>query len=170
MPVNLVALRTELTTDPVALGYAPFVTNRQDAQLTAILNWVRDGITVCPVNAVLGATITIRRSDIAVKDVYAAIDVSDYTALPATPTATQLSLERRYLSWLSGLAAMDTIRLLNDDGTDGPVIANFKAMFAAGTGTLNRLQALATRFGSRAEALFGPGTTVSDFDIGRALN
>lgn len=170
MTINYGALKTELNTDPAGLGYAPFLAKGDDVDLANLLNFVRDGTTACPVNNVIGAAITVRRADIDVASVYAAIAVSDYTSLPTNPNSTQLSTERRLLAWLTGLAAMATIRLLNDDGTDTPVIANFKAMFAAGTATLTRLNTLSTRNGSRAEQLFGEGTTLSPLDVGTAVN
>lgn len=157
---QLAQMRTELTTDPN--GYDYNAAGRNDSDMAAKINAVRDGTN--------GAAIPVRRADVAVADVYAAVSVADYTALPGTPTAAQLSAERRYLAWFSGLAAMGRIRLLNDDGSDTPVVANFKAMFAAGTGTLTRLAALASRSGSRAEQLFGSGVVVTIDDVGRALN
>jgi hypothetical protein len=54
MPITLPALKTELTTDPKVLGYAPLVTLGDDVSLAAIINFVRDGITSCPVNGVIG--------------------------------------------------------------------------------------------------------------------
>jgi hypothetical protein len=43
-------------------------------------------------------------------------------------------------------------------------------MFPAGSGTRNRLTALATRSGSRAEQLFGRRVSVSHGDVATALN
>ena len=156
---QLAALKSEIQTDPLTYGYPAVIA--QHNTLADLINKVRDGSDG-------EAAITIRRTDISVADVYAAIEVADYAALPGSPTAAQLSTERRYLGWLSGLAAFDTVRLLNDDGTDAPPMVNFKAMFPV-SGTRTRLTALASRFGSRAEQLFGIGTVVADTDIALAL-
>ena len=155
---QLQTLKTELTTDPRGYGYAALITAK---------NWngLRDAVNLprpAPVPA-------IRRTDIEVADIYAAIAVADYTALPGNPTAAQLSTERRFLAWLSGLSALKTVRLLNDDGTDTQVVVNFRAMFAAGTGTINRLVALANRLGTRSEELFGRDVFVTDGEVETAL-
>jgi hypothetical protein len=155
MPFDPTALRTEIATDPRGYGYAAKVAAADDRGLAGLLNLAR-------------AAIPIKRADITPAEVFGAINVADYTALPANPSAAQLSSERRYLAWLSGLAAVPAVRLQNDDGTDGPVIANLKAMFAAGTGTLTRLQALQTRSGSRAEELFGATVAVTPEQCGAA--
>ena len=156
MPINHQALQTELQTDPTALGYAASVASGNDEATAAILNQIRAGIT-------------IRRADIEPREIAAAIAVADYTALGGNPTAAQLSTERRFLSWLTAIMAVPSLRLLNDDGSNTPVIDNFQAMFAAGTGTRTRLIALASRQGTRAEQLFGVGTVVSAADVAKAL-
>lgn len=154
MAIDYAALKSELQTDPNAYGYA--ATNGNDVAKADLLNLAR-------------AAITIRRSDVPAKDLWEAIDVGDYTALQANPTATQLSLERRYLAWMTGLPTFGTVRILNDDGSNGPVAANLLAMFPAGSTTRARIVALASRNGSRAEQLFGQGVVVTAQDVGKAL-
>lgn len=150
------ALAAEIDADPNAYGYAAHVAANRPGDVAALLNEVR-------------ATITVRRADIASAEIVQAIDVADYTALGANPTAAALSTERRYLGWLALLAAAPTVRLLNDDGSNTPVVANLLAMFPNGSGTRTRLTAIASRFGSRAEQLFGTGSVVSATDVGEAL-
>jgi hypothetical protein len=163
--IDPAALRNEITTDPTGLGLRALVAAAEggsavgptrDADVAAALNLLRAGIQV-------------KRSDVTPAEIFGAVDVGDYAALPASPSVAQLSSERRYLAWLSGLAAVPAIRLLNDDGTDGPAIVNLKAMFGAGTGTRTRLSALATRNGSRAEQIWGAPATVSVSDVSLAL-
>jgi hypothetical protein len=156
MAIDYTVLKTELNTDPNAYGYAAPRNAGNDVTLAELVNLVR-------------ATIQIRRSDITPQEVAAAIDVVDYTALPGSPTAAQLSTERRFLAWLTAVFALPTMRLLNDDGSNGPIISNFQAMFGAATGTRTRLIALASRNGSRGEQLFGAGTIITSFDVARAL-
>lgn len=158
---QLQSLATELNTDPNAYGYAAKIAVGDDEGVAAIINTVRDGSN--------GASIPIRRSNIASKEIVEAIRVTDYTALPANPNATQLSNERRFLSWMESLVNASEVRLLNDDGTDTPVISNFQDMFPAGSGTRTRLFTLATRNGSRAEQLFGANFVVTASDVAKAL-
>jgi hypothetical protein len=165
MAIDYAALKAECLTDPTGLGLPALVATADGgtstggtraADVAAALNLVR-------------ASIQVKRSDIAPSEICNAINVADYTALPGTPTAAQLSTERRYLAWLTGLMSVPTVRLQNDDGTDAPAVTNLKAMFAGGTGTLTRLQALQTRTGSRVEQLFGAGAVVSWQDVAHAL-
>lgn len=153
MPVTNAALKAEIQTDPQTYGYMAAWNASEPENVAALLNKVRDGTDG-------EVAITIRRADIAAQELWGAIDMADYPSLSGTPTAAQLSSERKYLAWLTGLAAQPLVRLLNDDGTDGPVIANLKALFPV-SATRTRLVALANRFGSRAEQLFGTGTRVS---------
>jgi hypothetical protein len=161
MAINYTALKTELETDPIGYGYAPFYAAGDNGALADMLNLVRDGTNG-------GPAISIRKSDVASKDIWEAIAIDDFPALPANPNNTQLSTERRSLSWLEGLANIQTIRLLNNDGSNTPVIANLQGIFPAGTGTRNRLIALASRNGSRAEQLFGANVRLTNEDIAKA--
>lgn len=162
---QLQALKTELLTDPVGYGYAadgPTTPTPNVQGLADKLNLVRDGANG-------GPAITVRKDAIASKDIYEAIDIGDYTALPGNPNASQLSTERRFLAWLTGLAAIPTVRLLNDDGSNTPVITNLQTAFPAGSGTRTRLVALASRNGSRAEQLFGRNAVVTYHEVASAL-
>jgi hypothetical protein len=161
MAVNLAALKTEIQTDPLTYGYAPLVAANRPGAVAELLSRIRDGTDG-------EAAITVRRADISSQEIVQAIDVADYTALPGSPTAAQLSAERRYLAWLTLIAAAPTVRLLADDGSNTPVVANLLAMFPA-SGTRTRLLALASRFGSRSEQLFGTGTLVTSTDVIEAL-
>lgn len=157
--INIQTLRTELLTDPFNL-YGTDVANRNDSLVAAAINLARPSIQ-------------IRRADINSSDVINAIAVADYAALPANPNTTALSTERRFLSWLECIANTEKIRLLQDDGTDAPAIANFRAMFSPGgvnTPTFNRLIALAMRNGSRAEQLFGTDVIVDTQHVTDALS
>lgn len=173
------ALKTELNGDPNTYGYATFRTSGNDAALRLMLNHVRDGSSVPQMLmgepgvltnlGVAGAAITVRRPDISTQAVWEAINMADMATLSGSPSAANLSNERKQLAWLSGLPAIGTLRLENDDGSSTQVQTNLQAIFPAGSGTRTRLVALATRQGSRAEQLFGTGTVLTDEDIGIAL-
>jgi hypothetical protein len=152
MAINYPALKTELL-------LAAYNTPRNAGDhlgCAALLNAVSGGIT-------------IRRSDLSPADIYSQIDTADMIALPGSPTAAQLSDERRKIGWLTGIASVSGVRLQNDNGTDTPITTMAKAIFTNGSGTLTRLNALATRNGSRAEQLFGAGTVVGASDVAIAL-
>lgn len=51
---QIATLKTELTNDPEALGYSPFVTIHDLDSLISLLTFTRDGATPCPVNGVIG--------------------------------------------------------------------------------------------------------------------
>ena len=171
MAIDYPTLKNELLTDPQGYGYAPLRTANPPLYqgLADVLNFARDGATACPVNAVVGSAIQVKRSDIASSEIWEALDMADLPALPTNPNNTQLSTERRQLSWLEGLANIPRVRLLLDDGTDTRIRTNLLAIFPAGSGTRTRLATLAQRTGSRTEALFGTGTHVTDTDCARAL-
>lgn len=153
-PAQLIVLKTELTTDPGALGYATPLAQGSDGKLADVLN--------------LRRSITLRRVDVSATEIMQAIDYSDLNspAAPATPTASELRLERLAICFLTSLSAMGAVRLQNDDNTFTPIGANLNAIVKTGTGTRTRIVALATRTQcSRAEQLFGIGFIVSADDV-----
>ena len=152
MAIDYAALKTELLTS----AYDVPRNAGNDTGCAALINAVSGGIT-------------IRRADLTAPEIWAQIDTADMIALPGNPTAAQLSDERRKLAWLTGIAAVSGVRLQNDNGTDTPVTTMAKSIFTNGSATLTRLNALATRNGSRAEQLFGAGTQVSAADVAKAL-
>jgi len=155
MAYTLVQLKAELVNDPTALGYNSV--GRNDTDMAAKINLLR-------------VSIQIRRTDVSPSEIWQAINIADMIAIAAAPSATQLSTERRQLAWLSGIASLATLRLLNDDGTDTPVITMAKSIFTAASPTLVRLNTLSNRNGSRAEQLYGRDTFIPILDISAALN
>jgi len=70
----------------------------------------------------------------------------------------------------AALVGQRTIRLQTDAGADTNVVANLRRLVTSNTnGSLTRLNAAATRFGSRAKQLFGAGVFVDSSDVARAL-
>src|SRR3990167_6874508 len=148
---QLQTLHDELVADLRAYGYAAHLPpNPANWNGPAdLLNLVRDGTNG-------GPAITMGRDDVPRGEIIAAIDVADFPALSGNPNSTALSVERRQLAYLTMLSGLDeSIRLLDDAGTNLPIIGNLTAIFPAGTGTRARLVATASRFGSRAEELLG---------------
>jgi hypothetical protein len=132
MALTLAALKTELQTDPTALGYAPFVATETTWQLAALLNQPRPAIRTF-------------RSDVPTWEVVACTGKAEYDAL----TAGNKQLYQI-------LVSAGTL-----DGSDSRIRAMFASIFAAGA-TRTALAAMAERDGSRAEQLFGVAVTSED--------
>ena len=162
MALTEAALQAELENDPNSYGYAALIDTSDHVGLAAMLNLVRDGTNG-------GPAIVIRKADVPGNEIFQQILLSDLVALPGSPTAAQLSSERRAMAWLTALPVVTAVRLLNDDDTDAPIVANLRSMLTAGSESLTRLAALATRHGSRAEQLGGVNTRVTHRDITRAV-
>ena len=71
MALTLAALKTELTTDPNAYGYAPHVASGSTGALAALLNEPR-------------ATISVPRGLVGTWEIIAATDAAEYNGLSAT--------------------------------------------------------------------------------------
>ncbi|HXI14817.1 MAG TPA: hypothetical protein VNM48_00500 [Chloroflexota bacterium] len=159
MPLTYPALRAELNTDPRAYGYAPYVPGTQAQALADLLNFDRNGMTPCPVNNIIGPSVSIRRIDIAPQEVLEAIDNRDFITNANTLV----------VGWFESMTQALTIRMINDDGTDTRVLGNLKRMVNNTNGTQTRITTIANRAGSRAEELFGREAEVSPADIYEAL-
>ena len=147
--IDLQALKLELETDPSAFGYGPFVTAGNHPELARMVNQSR-------------VTITVRRPDVSVSEVLDVLDVGDFVLAPNTVA----------LAWFQGIAREGhALRLHNPDGTDARAMKNLHALLEVldTSGTRARLQQIASRRGSRAEQLFGPGEVVTAEQVERAL-
>lgn len=140
MPIDYTQLRTEIQTDPTALGYAAHVTSGSDTAIADILNAVRTGIN-------------IGRDIIPSYEIWEAIVPSEWNALLAT--------QQTMIGYILGMGQV------NVKGTN--TRAAFANAFGAGTTTRGNLVALQDRKGSRAEQLFGAGTVVTHDDVAKAL-
>lgn len=165
MPVNFNQLKTELLNDPASLGYAAFVDIRNDTALSQILNFVRNGVAQCPVNNVAGAAITINRPDCDPSEILEAIDIRDFAASPAGVTNNQFAS-----AWFESITQFARVRLANPNGSMSRVRQNIDRMVGNANNSQTRLDAVAVRFGHRAEQLFGVGTSVTPNDVSTALN
>jgi hypothetical protein len=149
-------LKTELDTDPQNYGYAEQRVLGADQTMADMLNHVRDGVTAPPAGNIGPAISGVKRADISPEEVFHAIALAD---LVTNPGASQLE-------WFGALFHNRRLRMINEDGTDTPVRANVLALLKSGaSATKTRLQAIETRFGSRAEQLFGTDVIVTNQDI-----
>ncbi len=165
MPVTITALRNELLNDPNNYGYAPFVAIRNDAALAEMVNFKpRDGVTAAPLGNV-GPAQQIKRGNVPPSEILEAIDVRDLLAAPTGVDSIPLTQ-----SWFESITQFSMIRLTNNDGTKTTVRKNIDRITGNVQGSQTRLDAVAVRFGSRCEFLFGENTTVTVVQIGDALN
>jgi hypothetical protein len=138
--INFTTLNTELLTDPAGLGYAAEIAAGSDGNLATLLNAPK-------------ADVSVFRGVIDGREVVSATTPAEFLSL----TSAQQTL---YLAITGASGGVDTSNAL--------VRSAFAAMFAAGA-TRTALLAIASREGSRAEELFGTGTTISHLDVARAL-
>jgi len=146
MAINYVALKSELNTDPNAYGYAPLITIGNDQGLADMLNLAR-------------AAIMMPRPDVSPLEILEAIKVTDFINSPNV----------LYASWFESITQYPSVRILKENGSDTRAMTNFMTILVNGSQSEVRLRALASRSGSRAEQLFGVGTTVAHMDIAQAL-
>jgi len=140
MPVNYAQLKTELQTDPTAIGYAPMLSAGDHAGVAAALNLVRQ-------------TITIRRDILPAHELFECVVTAEYNSLTASEK-----------SRLDTILGMGTVNVKGDNTR-----SQLSAMFVAGTATRTNMLAIMDRKGSRAEQLFGLSTKVAPSDIALAL-
>lgn len=138
--MNYAALKTEVETDPAALGFAPLVAAENWQGCAALLNAPKAGfklpIGVQPSYRVVGA---VKRSE--------------WDALTAA--------DKNYLTFL--------IQAGDVDLSASEIRTALGAIFPAGSVSRANLLALVDRSGSRAEELFGAGTIIGYEDVIRAI-
>lgn len=133
MALNYQQLKTELQTDPLALGYAPLLAAGNQAGIADLLNGVRAGIG-------------IDRLTVPAWEVFDAIVPAEWAALSAQ--------EKQRIQLI---LSMGTVSVKGANTRSA-----FLAVFAAGTATRANLAALKTRPGSRAEQLFSQSISPAD--------
>lgn len=151
MAINYSALKNEILNDPNSYGYAPLVAVGNDTDLAVLLNLVRAGIS-------------IKRPNVSSSEILEAIDIRDFLTSPAGVNNNTFAA-----SWFESITQFTSIRLTNEDNTKTVVRKNIDRMVADTQGSQTRLDAVAVRSGSRAEQLFGFGTSVSANDVAIAL-
>ena len=137
------ALKAELQNDPQTLGYAALVAANDDVALAHLLNDKTKGGSV-------------NRVTVTAAELQSCVVAAEYASL----TADQKSLWQCIL-----LAAADGgVRMSNAN-----IRAQALAVWAGGTTTRTNLGAMQDRAGSRAEALWGEGASVSHSSVSDAL-
>jgi hypothetical protein len=156
MAIIYAQLKTEIQTDPQTYGYAAFITAGEPENVAAALNKVRNGTDG-------ELAISVNRATIAPMELMEAIDIRDLN-VGGQLNATLCG------SWLeSALQSVAPLRLRDATGVKTRVRQNIDRILADTQGSQTRFDAVAVRFGSRAEQLFGEGTVITSADIATAL-
>ena len=137
---NLLTLKSEINTDPEALGYSAVDTKGK----ALILNDASLGENLDP--ATISAT-----------DLQAAVVATEYGSLSAIQRELWMALLQSTTA--GGVQATNT-----------NIRSQITTIWGAGTTTRSNLAALQTRNASRAEILFGEGVSITPQAVGRALN
>jgi hypothetical protein len=143
MPLPLLDLKNELLTDPLVLGYSPFIAPigaRDNVRLASILNLKR-------------ATIQLVREPVLTTTLFSVINPTEFAAL------TSLQLQQ-----LQVILTMPTIDL-----NDVSVRQILQVIFTGKLVTLGNFAQLRNRASSRYEALTTPGEFVYLEYISKAL-
>lgn len=138
VPPTIQQIKAELDSDPLGLGYATLEAAQNWNGLVDALNLVRP-------------TITINRRHLLAVELIEAIDAAAINGLNVG--------NRDAIVFLMQAAANVDIDPFN------AVTRTYFALFDNVAATKNRLALLLTRPGSRAEALWGDGTTVNDSQV-----
>lgn len=136
---QLIALASEINTDPKTIGYA----GKNNIQVAALLNTPGIGTTPGKVNN-------------GVMPVQKLLNAIDGVELDALTTGKKMTLQIYFSS-----GSIDTG---NQNVRDG-----LAAVFAPGTASRTNLQAIVDRSATRAEVLFGQGFVIDQRDVSAAL-
>ena len=142
-PADLLALKTEIATDPISMGYD------SDATQIGVLDRLND-----PALNIGGETISKNVEDILFADVAEAINQAEYTAL------NEYNKE-----WIKML-----ITRTNGSASLLDYKSKLLSIFGAGSATRINLVALLPKLATRAEILFGVNTVISRNDWITARN
>jgi hypothetical protein len=168
MSIDYTQLATEINTDPLNLGYAPFVANGSDTDIANLLNqdpstfvppqtWVTTVPFIPMVNILIWGGATGVRANVT-----AAANASG--TFSAAPLQIQ-AICQTVLDLLQGAATGLDISNSNN-------IAMITALVSAGVMTSDQqtsLLALADQSATRAQVLFGANIMVAPSDVGQAL-
>lgn len=141
MGFTLVDLKSEIDNDPKQLGLVPARDRGDDATIAQLLN------------STYGAVGTVWRTDLSAREILACLVEAEVSTLNATQWTRVLTL-----------LMPGTI-----DASQQRIRDQFAGIFATKTATIANLLAVAKRVTpSRAEELWGAGTTISDRDVAAA--
>lgn len=146
--MDYTALHTELTTDPLAMGYAAHLT----------LPVTDDAIVANMLNALTGVGAGMVIIPTYTKESFA---TGILPAVQALPTATT-ALQAKWNPMLNVALAMGTVLY----SAASPLLAG---LITDGLMTQAQVDAFTKRTGSRAEVLFGAGTIIDWRDVAKSM-
>lgn len=154
-PAQLAELNTELTTDPAALGYAPYL-NISDNECAALLNALTGpgAVTISLPSQTKGA---ILKGCVPGTDQLA-------TGVNLSGVAISAATTNKWLHRFNAIRSGDPVLALDTEmmGLLGQLVTD-------GLMTQAQIDAITKRVGSRAEYLWGAGTVVQPSDVMRAM-
>jgi hypothetical protein len=160
-PLTIAALLSELRTDPANLGYSQYMASGVDGtpEYLLLTNMLNDPGRNSPQG---GPAFPVPLGAIDTGSAVAFLDGGEFHALDQG--------DQNYLILLSASGTL----LLKDPtdpsgATDTPAFTHLKAIFPAGSASRAAMDRLTMRAGTRAEALFGPHTSVSVAQVTQAL-
>lgn len=148
-PAQLTELHAELTTDPIALGYAPYVAAGNDNQCAAIINALTGPGT---------ASIALPSMT---HDEFALLIAPVVMALGGSTAALQAK-------WTPMLNLISGVSVVVLNSTVMGMLSALSADFPAQLPT-SSITAATTRIGSRAEVRWGAGTMPQPIDVQHAM-
>lgn len=153
MPIDFAALKTEIQTDPQALGYSPLVSSGNDVGIAALLN--NKTVVGDPgVRIDLGAL----EMYLILQDCYTDIDTAQSSATAAVARAARL-----FINLIKSIRQKDVLL----SGVFNSAITTLRTNSIITVAQANGIRSLS--LSSRAEVLFGYGTYISDAHVARAL-
>lgn len=162
-PAQAAQLKTAMLADNT-YGLATAAPLRNDTATADICNFIRDGVTACPDNGIVGPAITVHNPTVSVASI---VENMDFTDMVTTSTALQDT-------WYGGILNMRSVDMLQSDGqTANPVLKNLKKLLTDSSPSQNAIIALAKRNGSFVENNIPGipiGTIVTINDIALAMN
>lgn len=146
-PVDLVQLKAECLTNPNNYSYTD-----PGAGTKTLQQWflAGDDVIVAKILNETRAGITIYRTDVTPDEVKEAVAVADLSAGGAT--AANASVQS---AWLNAFFSGSSVRLLTRVGGNTRALNNLLALMTNGSQSENRVKALGSRTGTRAEQLWG---------------
>ena len=135
-PADLAALKSEVNTDPISMGYVP---DAMDDGVIFLINDVASNVGNDQINRPL--------EEVKMSETAGIIDQTEYDALAAYDKA-----------WVDSLIAR------GEDEIMTPYKDKFLAVFGAGSVTRTAATALLPKDATRAEVLFGINTVITNAD------